>query len=70
MTFRRPLPGNKHVTIVSAYAPTITNPDGVKDKFYNDLDALLLQHPVQTSLSFSATLTPELVHTTRPGKVL
>ena len=45
MTFRRPLSGNKHVTIVSAYAPTITNPDGVKDKFYNYLDGVISTTP-------------------------
>ena len=38
MKFRLPLSGNKHATIVSAYAPTMTNPDEVKDKFYDDLD--------------------------------
>ena len=27
MTLRLPLPGKRHATIVSAYAPTITNPD-------------------------------------------
>ena len=38
ITLRLPLSGNKHATIVSAYAPTMTNPDEVKDKFYDDLD--------------------------------
>ena len=32
MILRLPLSGNKHVTLVSAYAPTMTNPDEVKDK--------------------------------------
>ena len=36
MTLRLPLSCNKHETIVSAYAPTMTNPDEVKDKFYDD----------------------------------
>ena len=33
--------GNKHATNVSAYASTMTNPDEVKDKFYNDLDDVI-----------------------------
>ena len=37
MTLRLPLSGKKHATIVRAYAPTMTNPDEVKDKFYDDL---------------------------------
>ena len=41
MTFKIPLPGNKHATIVSAYAPTMTNPDEVKDKFYDYLDNII-----------------------------
>ena len=41
MTLRLPLSGNKHATIVSAYAPTMTNPDEVKDKLYDDLDKII-----------------------------
>ena len=45
MTLRLLLSSNKHT-----YAPTMTNPDDVKDKFYNDLDErLFLQQPVHTT---------------------
>ena len=39
------LSGNKHTTIVSAYAPRMTNPDEVKDKFYNALDDVISATP-------------------------
>ena len=38
MTLRLPLSGKRHATIISAYAPKMTNPDEIKDKFYDDLD--------------------------------
>nr|VZI51202.1 unnamed protein product [Spirometra erinaceieuropaei] len=42
MSLRLPLwGGGKFATIISAYAPTMTNPDSVRDKFYEDLHALL-----------------------------
>nr|VZI17835.1 unnamed protein product [Spirometra erinaceieuropaei] len=41
MSLRLPLWGGKFATIISAYAPTMTNPDTVRDKFYEDLHALL-----------------------------
>ena len=45
MTLRLPLSGNKHATIISAYASTMTNPDEVKDKFYDDLDNIISATP-------------------------
>ena len=45
MTLRLPLSGNKHATIVSAYAPTMTSSDEVKDKFYNDLHDIISATP-------------------------
>ena len=45
MTLRLPLSGSKHATIVSAYASTMTNPDEVKDSFYNDLDDVISATP-------------------------
>ena len=44
-TLRLLLPGNKHVTIISAYAATMTNPDEVKDKLYDDLDSIISAIP-------------------------
>ena len=41
MTLRLLLSGRRHATVVSAYAPTMTNPDEVKDKFYDDLDSVI-----------------------------
>nr|VZI33164.1 unnamed protein product [Spirometra erinaceieuropaei] len=41
MSLRPPLWRGKFATIISAYAPTMTNPDAVRDKFYEDLHALL-----------------------------
>ena len=45
MKLRLPLSGKRHATIVSAYAPTMTNPDEVKDKFYDDLDSVISAAP-------------------------
>ena len=39
------LSGKGHATIVNAYAPTMTNPDEVKDKFYADLDTVISATP-------------------------
>ena len=45
MTLRLPLSGKRHATIVSAYAPTMTNPDEVNNKFYDDLDSVISATP-------------------------
>ena len=45
MTPRLLLSGKRHALIVSAYAPTMTNPDEVKDKFYDDLDFVISATP-------------------------
>ena len=41
MTLRLPLSDKRRATIVSAYGPTMTNPDEVKGKFYDDLDSVI-----------------------------
>ena len=50
MALRLPLSGKRHATVVSAYAPIMTNPDEVKDKFYDDLDSVISARPVQTNI--------------------
>ena len=44
--------GKRHATIVSAYAPTMTDPDEVKDKFYDDLDSVISAAPRTEKLLF------------------
>ena len=45
MALSLPLSGKQHATILSACAPTMTNPDEVKDKFYDDLDSVISATP-------------------------
>ena len=45
MTLILPLSGKRHAKIVSAYAPTRTNPDEIKDNFYDDLDSVISAAP-------------------------
>ena len=46
MTMRLPLShGQKFATLVSCYDPTMTNPDEIKDKFYEDLNAVIASVP-------------------------
>ncbi|XP_053863859.1 LOW QUALITY PROTEIN: uncharacterized protein LOC128825397 [Malaclemys terrapin pileata] len=41
MTMQLPLQKGKQAILISAYVPTMTNPEDVKDKFYEELDTLL-----------------------------
>ncbi|KAK2186703.1 hypothetical protein NP493_193g01005 [Ridgeia piscesae] len=41
MTMRQPLSKDNFATIISVYAPTMTNPDENKDAFYNQLASVL-----------------------------
>ncbi|VDL92249.1 unnamed protein product [Schistocephalus solidus] len=45
MSLRLPLRGDQFVTIISVYAPPMTSSDAAKDKFYEDLQALLATVP-------------------------
>nr|VZI45088.1 unnamed protein product [Spirometra erinaceieuropaei] len=50
MSLCLPLWGGKFATIISAYAPTMTNPDAVRDKFYEDMHARLATVPKADTL--------------------
>ena len=41
MTMRLPLSDNNYATMVSVYAPTMTNPEEAKDTFYQQLDDII-----------------------------
>ena len=42
MTMQLPLSnGKKFATLVSCYAPAMTNPDEIKDKLYEDLNIVI-----------------------------
>ncbi|VDM03840.1 unnamed protein product [Schistocephalus solidus] len=45
MIIRLPHRGDQFATIIGAYAPTMTSSDAAKDKFYEDLHALLATVP-------------------------
>lgn len=45
MTLQLPLSSKKNATIISAYAPTMTNPMDVKGRFYEELDLLIASVP-------------------------
>ena len=45
MTMRLPLESNRFVTIISAYAPTLTSPEEDKGIFYDELRSILLNVP-------------------------
>lgn len=48
---RLPLGKTEYASFMSAYAPPMTNPDGVKDKFYCDLEGVLCSVPTSDKLA-------------------
>ncbi|VDL96201.1 unnamed protein product [Schistocephalus solidus] len=49
MSLRLPLRGDKFATIISAYAPPMTSPDAVKDKYCEGLHALQVTVPKENN---------------------
>ncbi|XP_047499243.1 uncharacterized protein LOC125045801 [Penaeus chinensis] len=50
MSLQFPLENKKSVMLISAYAPTMTNPKDIKDNFYEELDALIAAVPQSEKL--------------------
>jgi len=50
MTLRLPLSSGNHLTVVSAYAPTLTSPDDLKEVFYSELHRVTRTIPDQDKL--------------------
>ena len=50
MKLKLPLGKKRSATLISAYAPTMTNPDETKEKFYEELEALISTVPQSDKL--------------------
>ena len=50
MTMRLPLQDNTNATLISAYAPTMANPDDIKEVFYQQLDVVVRSVPTADRL--------------------
>ncbi|XP_047497803.1 craniofacial development protein 2-like [Penaeus chinensis] len=63
MSLQLPLENKKSVTLISAYTPTMTNPEDIKDKFYEELDVLIAAVPQSEKLfilgDFNARVGPD-----------
>ena len=55
MMRRLPLSKNNFATIISMYAPTMTNPDGNKEAIYNQLASVLSSFPCTDKLLLKET---------------
>lgn len=68
MTMKLPLLlRRKHLTTITCYAPTTTNPDEVKAKIYVDLQTDIAIAPKADKLAFLGTFMREMVVTAPPG---
>ncbi len=67
MILKLTLTGKKQTTLVSSFAPTMSNLEEVKDKSCEDLQ-FIMPCQCQTSLLSSVTPLPELALTTSHGK--
>ena len=54
MVMQLQLTNKQNASLISAYAPTMTNPEEVKDQFYEQLDALIAAVPKTEKLTILA----------------
>ena len=59
MIMRLKLDNERYATIISAYSPTMSNTDEVKEPFYGEPSAVYSQHLILTSLFCWGTSMPE-----------
>ena len=70
MSVLLPLSKKRYATIISVYAPTMTNSDNVKEKFYEDLKSTIETTLKSDKLIILETSMQGLVLTEEPGKVV
>ena len=63
MTFRLPIRGKRFTTFISAYAPTMTNQEEIKDEFYEDLENAIEIVPMEDKLILLGDLFNDRVST-------
>ena len=68
MTLRLRLTKDCFATIISAYAPTMTNPDDIKEAFYENLNRVLSEVNNKDKLIILNGLTHELELIIPPGR--
>ena len=62
------LSGKWHATLVSAYAPTLTNPNDAKVQFYEELKSMIATVPSSDKLIILSDCNAELAQTIHQGK--
>lgn len=68
MILQLPIGNKRCATLISVYAPTMTKPDDIKDKFYEELETLISAVPQSEKLFVLNDFNIRVGQTTRPGR--